>query len=303
MGFLSNKLLEGTKNKCIDAYLSKVVNNYRYATNTVVSDSEKTLVNIHIEMAPQFFEELEIFLRVKNKFPQTEIDGHFLDAENKALATACKMLNLDFDFALGLLTDQAYELAQKKYNKNFTYLENFEKIRNDKELSGKSVMWRFSVRSGFKYIEQQGLKQNKRIDKPVTEKINVEKVKKPVTTKKATVVKPVIEIVNQDKVKKPGTSKRVTKQENIIEYEDFAKRAKTKSQLKKKQSASKRDAAWHFSVPIDGWTWYCDYHDTYGLADDYDECLFMFGAHMHYKEIDGDVCEPLFKEWEEGDSK
>ncbi|MEN9304778.1 MAG: hypothetical protein RLY76_46 [Actinomycetota bacterium] len=302
MGFLSNKLLEGTKNKCIDGYLSKVVHDFRFATNTGVSDSEKTLVNIHIEMATQFFEELDIFLRIKNKFPQVEIDRHFLDAESKALATACRMLNLDFDFALGLLSDKAYELAEKKYNKKLTYLENFGKVRNDKELSGKSVMWRHSVLTAFKYIEQQGSKQAKSIGKPVTEKINVEKVKKPVATKKATAVKPVIEIVNQDKVRKPGTSKHIAKQENIIEYEDFAKRAKKKSQLKKQNSASKRDSAWHFSVPINGWTWYCEYHDTYGLADDYDECLFMFGAHMHYKEIDGDVCEPHFKEWVDADS-
>jgi len=23
----------------------------------------------------------------------------------------------------------------------------------------------------------------------------------------------------------------------------------------------------------------------------------MFGAHMHYYQIDGDVCEPYYKEW------
>jgi hypothetical protein len=43
--------------------------------------------------------------------------------------------------------------------------------------------------------------------------------------------------------------------------------------------------------PIDGWSWYCGYHDTYGIGDDEDEVLFMAGAHMHYKEVDGDVCE------------
>jgi hypothetical protein len=43
--------------------------------------------------------------------------------------------------------------------------------------------------------------------------------------------------------------------------------------------------------PIDGWSWYCGYHDTYGIGDDEDEVLFMAGAHMHYKEVDGDVCQ------------
>jgi hypothetical protein len=303
MGFLANKLLEGTKNKCIDGYLDKIVTSYRSATRAGFSDSEKTLLNIHIEMAPLFFGELDNFLRIKNKFPQTVIDGHFLDAESKALASACKKLNIDFDFVYGLMTDEAYELALDKYNNKFTYLENFGKVRNEKELKGKSVMWRHSVLAAFKFIEQQDANPNKRIDKPVTEKITVEKFKKPLATKKATVAKSVTETVDQDKAKKPGTSKRTAKQESVIDNQNFALRAKTKSQSKRKQSASKRDAVWHFSVPIDGWTWYCNYHDTYGLADDYDECLFMFGAHMHYREIDGEVCEPHFKEWGEDDSE
>lgn len=50
--------------------------------------------------------------------------------------------------------------------------------------------------------------------------------------------------------------------------------------------------------PVVGWSWYCGYHDTYGIAEDRDECSFMFGAHMHYYQIDGDVCEPYYKEWQ-----
>jgi hypothetical protein len=33
--------------------------------------------------------------------------------------------------------------------------------------------------------------------------------------------------------------------------------------------------------PIAGWSWYCGYHDTYGIGDDEDEVLFMAGAHMY----------------------
>lgn len=51
-------------------------------------------------------------------------------------------------------------------------------------------------------------------------------------------------------------------------------------------------------TPIGGWTWYCGHHDSYGIGDDEDEALFMAGAHMHYKEVDGDVCELYFKEHE-----
>jgi hypothetical protein len=52
-------------------------------------------------------------------------------------------------------------------------------------------------------------------------------------------------------------------------------------------------------VPVGGWTWYCGYHDAYGLGDDEDEVLFMSGAHMHYHIIDGDVCELYYKEHKE----
>ena len=51
-----------------------------------------------------------------------------------------------------------------------------------------------------------------------------------------------------------------------------------------------------FSVPIGGWTWFCQYHDTYGLADDKEEALFMAGAHLHYFEVDEDNCELHFKQ-------
>ena len=50
-------------------------------------------------------------------------------------------------------------------------------------------------------------------------------------------------------------------------------------------------------VPIAGWTWYCGYHDSYGVGDTEHEVEFMAGAHMHYHQIDGDVCELQYKEW------
>jgi hypothetical protein len=51
-----------------------------------------------------------------------------------------------------------------------------------------------------------------------------------------------------------------------------------------------------FSVPIGGWTWFCEYHDIYGLADDKDEALFMAGAHLHYYQVDEDNCNLHFKQ-------
>jgi hypothetical protein len=49
--------------------------------------------------------------------------------------------------------------------------------------------------------------------------------------------------------------------------------------------------------PIAGWSWYCGYHDSYGIGDDEDEVLYMAGAHMHYCEVDGDVCQIYTREW------
>lgn len=48
-------------------------------------------------------------------------------------------------------------------------------------------------------------------------------------------------------------------------------------------------------IPQSGWSWYCGYHDTAGSGDDKDEVQFMAGAHIHYHEIDGDVCELYYR--------
>jgi len=47
--------------------------------------------------------------------------------------------------------------------------------------------------------------------------------------------------------------------------------------------------------PRAGWSWYCGYHDTAGSGDDKSEVQFMAGAHMHYHQIDGDVCELYYR--------
>lgn len=49
-------------------------------------------------------------------------------------------------------------------------------------------------------------------------------------------------------------------------------------------------------IPQAGWSWYCGYHDTAGSGDDEDEVKFMAGAHVHYTEVDGEVCELYFKQ-------
>ena len=154
MGFWSAKLLEGTKNKCIDTYLSEVGQGFRSATEIAgFPKSAQTILNIHIEIAPQFFSELDAFLRFKGDYSPSEIDGHFLDAEAKALSTICAKLGLDFEVVEGLMSDSAYDLAESKYDKKHSPQENFARIRNEKQLKGKSVMWRHTVLKAFEFIE------------------------------------------------------------------------------------------------------------------------------------------------------
>lgn len=51
-------------------------------------------------------------------------------------------------------------------------------------------------------------------------------------------------------------------------------------------------------VQTNGWSWYCSYHDTYGIGDTEQEVLFMGGAHMAYFEDIGDDCTMMVKEHE-----
>ena len=154
MGFMSNKLLEGTRNKCIDYYLSEIPDRYRAAIRAGFPALPKTIVNIHIEMAAKYFDELENRLRYKGSYSQTEIEGHFLHAEAIALATACNQLHLDYEECEGILSDTAYDLASSHYNKKLTPEENFSKISGGNELSGKSRMYRSWVYNAFKFIAQ-----------------------------------------------------------------------------------------------------------------------------------------------------
>ena len=153
MGFWSTKLLDGTKNKCIDAYLGEIAQRFRSATEIAgFPKSPQTILNIHIAMAPQFFSELDVFLRIKGNYSPLEIDGHFLDSEAKALATVCAKLGLDFEEVEGLMSDSAYDLAESNYDKKISPQENFAKIKNGKELKGTSVMWRHTVLKAFEFI-------------------------------------------------------------------------------------------------------------------------------------------------------
>lgn len=148
------KLLEGERNECIDYYLSEIPDRYLAAVRAGFPALPKTLVNIHVEMAARCFDKLEIRLRYKCSYSQTEIEGNLVHAEAITLATACNQLNLDYEECEGILSDTAYDLAASHYNEKLTPRENFSKISGGSDLSGKSRMYRSWVSNAFNFIAQ-----------------------------------------------------------------------------------------------------------------------------------------------------
>ena len=48
---------------------------------------------------------------------------------------------------------------------------------------------------------------------------------------------------------------------------------------------------------LQGWSWYCPYHDTMGSGDTRQEVLFMAGAHLYYFEkVSPNDCDVVIKE-------
>lgn len=156
MGFWSDRLLEGTKIKCINYYLGDMAERYRAAIRSGFSDLPITLVNIHIELAPNYFHELDTFLRIKSNYSPTEIDAHFLDAEARALEIICEKLGFDYEEVEEFLSDKAYDLAEANFDAGFTPQENFSRLRTGKELNGKSVLFRQWVIAALNFIYAQG---------------------------------------------------------------------------------------------------------------------------------------------------
>jgi hypothetical protein len=51
---------------------------------------------------------------------------------------------------------------------------------------------------------------------------------------------------------------------------------------------------------LQGWSWYCPYHDTMGSGDTNQEVLFMAGAHLYYfEDATPDDCDVVIKEHNE----
>lgn len=46
---------------------------------------------------------------------------------------------------------------------------------------------------------------------------------------------------------------------------------------------------------MSGWTWYCEYHDSFGIGDSEQEVQFTANAHMHFHIKSGDPCQLALK--------
>jgi hypothetical protein len=221
-------------------------------------------------------------------------------AEKTALESACKALKIKYGEVLEEVTINASAFAKTNYN-GTSADTLIKKLGGGDKMSGKSSLWRQIVFSEILYLAES--------EKNQSSKGNSSKPKS---------VKPIVEILNKDLVKKPGTSKPTNKNttkkrskvspgksemkkhfetSNVINFAKFDKEKKQKEKMRKRKIELANEPAYLLSIPSAGWSWYCDYHEAFGVADTEHEALWMGGAHMHYFDEQGDLCEMNVREW------
>lgn len=302
MGYLSNKLRQGSIQKCINIYSKDVPDYAKFLMNTQNFMGTKALAISHINRARQHFNELEVFLLYKEKIDPQKLGDHLLVAEKMALELASKTLKINYDEVFEEVVNNACTFAKSNYD-GTSDNALIQKLGMGNKMSGKSSLWRQIV---------------------FAEILNLGKAEKNISATSSSVkpksLKPIIEIVNQNLVKKPGTSKpknketprvrskkkitssksRMKKQfetSNVIDFARFDKEKKQKEKIIKREIELSNEPAYLLSIPTAGWSWYCDYHEAFGVADTEHEALWMGGAHMHYFEEQGDNCEMYVREW------
>jgi phosphoglycolate phosphatase-like HAD superfamily hydrolase len=100
----------------------------------------------------------------------------------------------------------------------------------------------------------------------------------------------------ENEIKRPLASKLIS-DSNIVNFLKYKEQILYKRKVENRESELVDEPAYLLSIPKAGWTWYCDYHESYGLTDKEHEALWMGGAHMHYFSEQGDDCTMTIKEW------
>jgi len=268
MGYLSNKIRQGAIQKCINNYLKDIPDHAKFLMSTQNFVTVKALAISHIHRARQHFNDLEVILLYKEKIDSRELGDHLLVAEKKALEFASKALKIKFSDVFEEITSNASIFAKANYDG--TSADNLiKKLGRGNKMSGKSSLWRQIVFSEIL------------VKKPGTSKPTNKN-----TTKKRSKVSP----GKSDMKKHFETS-------NVINFAKFDKEKKQNEKMRKRKIELANEPAYLLSIPLAGWSWYCDYHEAFGVADTEHEALWMGGAHMHYFDEQGDLCEMNVREW------
>ena len=82
----------------------------------------------------------------------------------------------------------------------------------------------------------------------------------------------------------------------IFDFIKYREQILYNKKVEEREEKLVEEPAYLRSIPKAGWTWYCDYHEAFGLADTEHEALWMGGAHLHYYE-DDERCTMSIKEW------
>ena len=300
MGYLSNKIRQGAIQKCINNYLKDIPDHAKFLMSTQNFVTVKALAISHIHRARQHFNDLEVILLYKEKIDSRELGDHLLVAEKKALEFASKALKIKFSDVFEEITSNASIFAKANYD-GTSADTLIKKLGRGNKMSGKSSLWRQIVFSEILYLAESEKNQSSKSD-----------------SSKLKSVKPIVEILNKDLVKKPGTSKPANKNttkmrskvspgksdmkkhfetSNVINFAKFDKEKKQNEKMRKRKIELANEPAYLLSIPSAGWSWYCDYHEAFGVADTEHEALWMGGAHMHYFDEQGDLCEMNVREW------
>ena len=236
----------------------------------------------------------ELWADFENSLPFQDAVDNFTAFERVCIEELSERLGINATDVIDEISANAMEFAKKNFDKALSLTENYKSAIGTVFSDSHSWMWRQMVWAELEYLHME-LKNGKTSKEPQKDKAS---------SKKKTV--PIVERVNHAKVKKPGTSKAVSSADNepqvlrddsVLNLNKFRVN-KAQKRLSNDRKLHPQDPSHLFSVPSGGWTWFCDYHSVWGVAEDEEEAQFMAGAHMHYTEIDGEVCEIYTRSYE-----
>jgi hypothetical protein len=262
-----------------------------------ISSETKLLAGIHNWSSVKAFERVKRELE-RQKYSTDEVMDRLCFIEFNALKVVSESLGLNFEEVEQSLAESATAFADSTHkdwmDSDFNSIEEFVEKHLADEYVEKSFLWR-------KYVLEHW---NKKPNKPRLTSSKAQMVEKVSPGATDWISKAKVAKESESKIRKPKKGKRASRKiqsrkavDNVLDFEALKKRVNTRRNSAKRMNALLGEPAYLLSIPKAGWSWMCDYHQVYGLTDDEEEALFMAGAHMHYTEVDGDVCELFMRDW------